>query len=178
MSTIRRPWVRLAAACALGMSALAGGKALAINSHHGRECKANYGGNLEFFFSSGVSYNGSAIAAIVGCPLSLGSQTDSCVPVNSVVVRYEDNSTAQPFYCWVDKLSFDNLVLYNSPNRYTCSQAGGCSGQNTSFLGKGYLKIVPTGEGTNNCIDQQYTVACFIPQPDRGNSWVNAYYAQ
>jgi hypothetical protein len=179
MSTTPRTWVRLAAACALSAGALVGGDALAIISHHGRECKSTFSSNLDFFFSSGASYNGSSgTGGIVGCPLSLGTQPDGCVPVNNVVIRYEDNSTSQPFYCWIEQLGFDGLILYIGPNRYTCAQAGGCSAQTSSSVGKGFIRMFPTGSATNNCIDQQYTVACFIPRPEQGNSWVYAYYAQ
>src|SRR3954469_23078135 len=106
MSATPRTWLALAAAGALTTGALAGGDALAVTSQNAWECHPSALTRTDFGYNAGVTYNGLAPDGTVGCPLSLGNQPSGCVPVNDVVVRYEDASQPGSVSCWIEQSSF------------------------------------------------------------------------
>jgi hypothetical protein len=178
MSASPRTWFALTAACALLTGALAGGDALAITSHQARECRPNRLTNTDFAYLNGVSYTGVLQEDKVGCPLSLGTQPSGCVPVADVVVRYEDNSLSGAVKCWIEQSSFNGVLVYTGPVRWSCATAGGCDAPPpTGYTGRNYLRMVPTGSAVANCIDQRYEVMCLIPGPQEQASSVFSYYA-
>jgi hypothetical protein len=180
MSTRSRTLAIMVVATALGTMALAARDALAITSHQARECKPNRGTDTNFDYYIGITYTSTtgSFHGIVGCPLSLGTQASGCVPVNDVVVRYEDGNSTRSLSCQITQSAFDGLVLFGGAPKFSCATAGGCASEGTSFVGKGYLRMVPSGTAVNNCIDQQYELQCNIPRPEPTFSRVFSYYAE
>src|SRR5262245_62068006 len=156
----------LALAITIATGTLVSRQAQAIVAQSGSHCVPNVGvqvGNFSYSYVVAGAANASSSQADLTCPISLGNSTSTCMPVSSVTVRYSDKNPALSFACKIYQFGFDGLLLYYGPPRYTCSVNGGCPDATSQFVGNGYLSLVPTGSATNNCMDQDYGVLCFLP---------------
>jgi hypothetical protein len=154
----------------------------AYTSHSGKACVATGGVPGLSPFNVGTS-NQSSSTMNAHCPLSLGTQPNACVYVENVHVQYLDRSSDAFFQCQVQQNTYNGLLNYRSPFRYTCSQPGGCpesSANSTfSFKGSGVLTFaIPSGAPSQNCADQDYYVFCFVPPNSTGTpSSIISYYS-
>jgi hypothetical protein len=105
----------------------------------------------------------------VVCPLSMNSTSSSGLYFNSVMVKYNDASPTDAFYCWTEFTSFAGDPIPGTP-MYTCDQDGGCPTDSDALhTGQGYYLNLDLPSGAM-WIDDSVAVHCVIPKPSNGQA--------
>jgi hypothetical protein len=165
MHALPKKWALIAVMSALATVATTAREARALTSHSGASCQGVFPADTQNLTRTTSANNASTVNLNITCPLSLGTQDSGCVPVEKVSVNYEVTSVVNPFSCRLAKVSYDNNELYFGPAQWSCALGGGCSESTGTYPSSGpnFLVLRPGVGGTNNCVDQSYTVLCTLP---------------
>jgi hypothetical protein len=150
----------------------------------GGSCHPVYGSrtNVALWGEYGIGNFDTTNELVVNCPINLGKTPSSSVTVNSVTLRFRDNSP-KPMSCRIAKRGYDGVSMAWAVTKYGCATPGGCTnlyscnpstGSCTdvvsSYQGTNYLSWSASELGFNNYyIDQTVTITCYIP-PSRSSS--------
>ena len=109
------------------------------------------------------------------CPYSTPSNFFGGLTHNLHIQGIDGNST-QPFFCMAFRsTSFGGTVW--STTRYSCSSAGGCTDNTSSFTGPFYLKWIKPFPGvTSSSSAENVGIWCTLPPSEAGvATWIGSY---